>query len=51
MIIQQNIFIMKVGERIKLLRESKNMSQRDLADSIHVSTSFLCRIENGSSIH
>ena len=41
---------MKIGERIKLLRESRNMSQRDLADSIHISPSFLCRIENGSSM-
>lgn len=46
---QKEVLIMKIGERIKLLRESKNMSQRDLADSIHVTPSFLCRIENGSS--
>lgn len=41
---------MEIGERIKLLRETKNISQRELADMIHISPSFLCRIENGSSM-
>ena len=41
---------MNIGERIKSIRESKNISQRELADTIHISPSFLCRIENGSSM-
>ena len=41
---------MKIGERIKYIRESKNISQRELADIIHVSPGFLCRIETGSSM-
>lgn len=40
---------MKIGERIKCLRESKGMSQRSLAEAIHVSPSFMNRMENGSS--
>ena len=41
--------LMKIGERIKFIRESKNISQCELADLIHISPSFLCRIETGSS--
>ena len=41
---------MKIGERIKILRESRNMSQHTLADLIHISPSYLSRIENNSSM-
>lgn len=41
---------MKIGERIRDIRISKGMTQAALADAIHVSSSFLCRIENDSSI-
>lgn len=40
---------MTISKRIKLLHESKDLSQRELAGIIHISPSFLCRIENGSS--
>lgn len=40
---------MKVGERIKYIRESKNITQKKLADSIHISPSFMNRMEKGSS--
>ena len=40
---------MEVGERIRYVRESKNMTQKKLADSIHISPSFMNRIEKGSS--
>lgn len=40
---------MEVGERIRYICESKNMTQKKLADSIHISPSFMNRIEKGSS--
>ena len=40
---------MTIGERIKYLRESQGMTQKKLADSIHVSASLMNRIEKGSS--
>lgn len=40
---------MTINERIKLIRESKNISQADLAKSLHISKSFMNRLENGSS--
>lgn len=40
---------MKIGERIRYVRNSKNITQSALADSIHISPSFMNRIENGSS--
>ena len=41
---------MTIGERIKYLRESQGMTQKKLADSIHVSASLMNRIEKGSPI-
>lgn len=40
---------MEIGERIKYLRESQGMTQKKLADSIHISSSLMNRIEKGSS--
>lgn len=40
---------MEIGERIRCLRESKQMKQNELANGIHVSPSFMNRLENGSS--
>ena len=40
---------MTIGERIKSIRESKGMTQNTLADMIHVSPSYISRIENSSS--
>lgn len=41
---------MTIGERIRYVRNSKNITQSALADSIHISPSFMNRIENGSSM-
>lgn len=41
---------MTVGERIRAIRESKGIAQYKLADDIHISPSFLNRIEKGSSV-
>lgn len=40
---------MEIGSRIKSIRESKQMSQKKLADSIHVSPSLINRIEKGTA--
>lgn len=40
---------MKIGERIRYLRESKDITQAELAQLIHISPSFMNRLEKGSS--
>ena len=39
---------MEISERIKLCRENANITQSKLAELIHVSPSFMNRIEKGS---
>lgn len=41
---------MKIGERIRLIRQSKGITQSDLANAIHVTPSFMNHIEQGSSV-
>ncbi len=38
---------MNFGERVRELRKGKNLSQRELADQIGVSFTYLSKIENG----
>ena len=38
-----------VGEKIKNLRKSRNLSQEEVAESIHVSQSTYARMESGVS--
>ena len=40
---------MKTGERIKTIRKSQGITQAKLAETLHISSSFMSRIENGSS--
>lgn len=40
---------MKIGERIKYVRESKGLTQVELAQALHISPSFMNRLEKGSS--
>lgn len=40
---------MTIGERIKSIRESQDITQKELSELVHVSSSFISRIENGSS--
>ena len=40
---------MTTGERIRAIRSALGLTQADLADRLHVSRSYQCRIENGSS--
>lgn len=38
-----------VGEKLKMLRKAKNMSQEEVADSLHISPSAYARMERGES--
>ena len=40
---------MNLGEKIKFLRKTKNMSQEDLAKHLKINRNFLSRIETGKS--
>lgn len=40
---------MKLGEKIKLLRKSKKISQEDLAGMLKINRNYLSRIETGKS--
>lgn len=39
--------VVEIGERISILREKKNISQKELADRINVNKSVMNRIESG----
>ncbi|MEN2402397.1 helix-turn-helix transcriptional regulator [Flavobacterium sp. MC2016-06] len=41
-----NVFI---GNKLKKLRKSKNLSQEEMADFLHISQSAYARMENGES--
>ncbi|WP_343704822.1 helix-turn-helix transcriptional regulator [Flavobacterium sp.] len=38
-----------VGNKLRMLRKSKNMSQEEVADYLHISQSAYARMENGES--
>ena len=38
-----------IGQRLKKARQSKHLTQEDLAEKLNVSVAFLSRIERGSS--
>ena len=40
---------MKTGQRIQEIRKAQGITQNQLAEKLHVSPSFISRIENGSS--
>lgn len=40
---------MRLGEKIKLLRKSKGISQENLANTLKINRNLLSRIENGKS--
>lgn len=42
--------ITKIGETIKILREKKDIKQKDLADKIGIKKTSLSKIENGNQI-
>jgi transcriptional regulator with XRE-family HTH domain len=36
-----------LGEKIRSIREKRDMTQEDLADKAHIDVSYLAKIENG----
>lgn len=40
---------MKLGEKIKLLRKGKKISQEELANMLKINRNYLSRIETGKS--
>ncbi len=40
---------MKLGEKIKLIRKSKGISQEELATMLKVNRNYLSRVETGKS--
>lgn len=41
---------MTLGSRLKLLRESEHMTQKELAERLHMSNSTLCQYESGARV-
>ncbi len=44
------MMVLKVSERLKEMRKSKGLTQRELADKAGVSESYICQIENGKMV-
>lgn len=44
-----NIISVKIGTRIRVLREAKNLSQQDLADLCNFDKSDMSKIESGKA--
>ena len=42
--------VLKISERLKEMRKSKGLTQRELADKAGVSESYICQIENGKMV-
>ena len=42
--------INKIGETIKMLRDRKGVTQKDLAEKTKIKPTSLCKIESGSQI-
>lgn len=47
--VQKLIFNKKIGEKIRNLRESKYMTQEELAQKINISQTMLSKIERGEN--
>lgn len=44
------MMVLKVSERLKEMRKSKGLTQKELADKAGVSESYICQIENGKMV-
>ena len=42
--------VLRVSERLKEMRKSKGLTQKELADKAGVSESYICQIENGKMV-
>lgn len=43
----EKLFIIKLGQRIRKIRKSQKMTQADLASAAHIAPSNISEIENG----
>lgn len=41
---------MSIGANIKMRRLALNMTQKDLADLVHVEQSMICQVERGTKV-
>ena len=48
-IIYSEVFILTIGERIKMVRESRHLTKTKFGDTIHISISAVTKIENGQN--
>jgi len=44
------MMVLRVSERLKEMRKRKGLTQKELADKISVSESYICQIENGKMV-
>ena len=44
------MMVLRVSERLKDMRKSKGLTQKELADKAGVSESYICQIENGKMV-
>ena len=44
------MMVLKVSERLKEMRKSKGLTQKELADKAGVSESYICQIETGKMV-
>ena len=44
------MMVLKISERLKEMRKSKGLTQKELADKAGVSESYICQIENGKMV-
>ena len=44
------MMVLRVSERLKEMRKSKGLTQKELADKAGVSESYICQIENGKMV-
>jgi len=39
----------RIGERIKIIRKSKKITQKELAEKVGVTHEWICKLENGKA--
>ena len=44
------MMVVKLSEKLKEMRKNKGLTQRELADKIGVSESYICQIESGKMV-
>ena len=44
------MMVLKISERLKEMRKSNGLTQKELADKAGVSESYICQIENGKMV-